>query len=226
MTTWAEIREDVRLRLKDTNDTRYKWSDVELLMYCRDALRNFSVRFPRRTEVEVEVLAGTATYALPASLVRVNLVVTPERVLRELTLQPGAILAQRPSASSFARGYIDPLKKVHGFTVKEGSLRLYPEPEVDMTVVVHMDELYEEPDEDTDVIQIPSIAHIALKYLICAYAVERDELADGSLRRWATSDDAGVRRDDNPLRPVARDFYRRYENEIRWLRDTEHFALV
>jgi hypothetical protein len=227
MATWGDIRTDIRYRLKDTSTTRYKWSDVELLMYARDAMRNFSTRFPQRLEEEISVLSGTADYALPTDTVRVDLVITPERVLREIELQPGRLIATRPTAANRIRyNSTDLTQRVYGFTVRAGTLRLFPTPETDFTAVVRLDTLYAEPVDEDSEITIPSIAHVALKYLICAYAVERDELADSSLRRWATKEDGGTNRDDNPLRPMARDFYRRYETEIRWLRDTEHFALV
>ena len=68
MSTWAELRAEVRLELKDTGTT-YKWSDAELLVYCNDALRGHSTYWP--LVVITEVTTTGAGYPVPTGTIDV-----------------------------------------------------------------------------------------------------------------------------------------------------------
>lgn len=67
VTTLAEFRADLRLRLNDPTSTR--WSDVELTSYLGESTDRYSKIFPRVREATIPFVAGQLRYDLPADLI-------------------------------------------------------------------------------------------------------------------------------------------------------------
>lgn len=67
MTTLAEFRDNLRLRLNDATSTR--WSDVELTSYLDESSERYSKIFPRIREWEFAFIANQLRYDLPDDLI-------------------------------------------------------------------------------------------------------------------------------------------------------------
>ena len=64
MTTWANLLADIRVDLKDTGTTN-RWTDAALLLWAKDAIRDYSQYFPRYMS-RVALTLSTNKYALPS----------------------------------------------------------------------------------------------------------------------------------------------------------------
>lgn len=67
MTTLAEFKANLRLRLNDPTSTR--WSDVELTSYLEESSERYSKLFPRIREYEFATNISQTRYDLPSDLI-------------------------------------------------------------------------------------------------------------------------------------------------------------
>jgi hypothetical protein len=89
MTTWGELLADIRSDLKDTASTK-RWSDEALYLWAKDAMRDYSLYFPRVIS-RLELTADGGSYALPVDLVKDVTVECPkDRYLERRLERPGA----------------------------------------------------------------------------------------------------------------------------------------
>ncbi len=69
MTTRADLRAAVRLRLADANGGAL-WDDATLNDFLAEALRDYGTRFPREQSLTVNVAAGATSVAITPSIER------------------------------------------------------------------------------------------------------------------------------------------------------------
>nr|MBN1228887.1 hypothetical protein [Anaerolineae bacterium] len=88
MTTWAQFLAEIRTDIRDDSATP-RWSDALLLLYVRDALRDYSSYVPRIVlREELSVVEGVTP--LPAELLDIIYVESPQDTyLLERSPQPG-----------------------------------------------------------------------------------------------------------------------------------------
>lgn len=213
MITWAALDLDIRRHIDDGGAIgAQSFTPEEMETYRRSALRIFGNEFPRRDLREVPVTAGTSLYPLDDDITDLRVVEMEAALytLEEIELVPGEQLdAER-----------------EGYMVIGSQLRLYPRPTVPDTMILHVNALWPENVLDAQTVPIPRAAHVAISYLIRMFAAEREEFSDANLSRWATANDKGGSRWDNPLTPVGDKLYKRYREQINLLRGSNNIMLV
>src|SRR5512133_187762 len=88
METWGTLLADIRADLQDTSD-KPRWANDTLYVYAKDALRDYSLWFPRRMD-RVELTSEGSKYPLPTDFIEDIQVECPLDTLLERRLdRPG-----------------------------------------------------------------------------------------------------------------------------------------
>lgn len=197
-TTWAEFLAEVRSDLKD-DGTSQKWTDAVLYVWTKDAVKDYSIHFPR-FEDRVTLTASGTNYALPTDYVDDIFVECPEdRYLSRRRAQPGRRYYSRAGEPTmyFVSGSN---LRLNGTTAKDvllsyKALHTYPLNATDNTFVFTV------PERDMELIRLYVKAK-AMEQLRSKQAIQ-DRYKPGS----------GDRR-DNPLDPETDDLMKQYEKKI------------
>jgi len=184
--TWAEFLSDLRNDLDDTADTP-RWSDEQLYVYTKDAIRDYSQFFPRRIDGTELTLNGTA-YDLPSDYVEAITVESPEhRFLEDREERPGI-------------RYFDKSKPLF-YYIEGSSLYLQGTPLDGDGIYLTYYALHDIPASETDstfVFTVPDRDIELLRIYVKAKVFERQR---GKQSRLDSYKPGSGRRDDNPLSP-------------------------
>ena len=182
--TWETLLADLRRALKDT-DTKPKWDDDTLYMYTKDAVRDYSVWFPRRVDRTELTLTGES-YPLPTDYLEDIALENPlDRFLERREDIPG-------------RKYSDTFRPVHYF-INGGSLYLNGSSIVDEGVYLTYFALHDVPTSETDItfdFTIPLVDIELVRLYVRGMIHEQMRSKTARLDRF---DPGSGRRDDNPL---------------------------
>lgn len=200
-TPWYEVSARVRVMLSDTGATP-KWDDQDLLRYANAALVDMSTGLPRWSRQSFAVTSGTASLSVPDDMISVQ----------KVEVDAGIFLNRYHMVSGRV---LEP--KIAGYVLFGREVLFYPPPTDDVTITLYGWTLYDPLVTSADVLTIPIWAELALQYLVCALAVEREEMKDAKLSRFATRRDKGDERDDNPITPLANKYRALYREQLEML---------
>jgi hypothetical protein len=210
MTTWAQFLSEIRAELDDTGTTP-RYSDALLLIYAKDAVRDYSQYFPLHVvDEELETVDGeTRQFSLPTDMMAIDDVQCPEGSrLQERTERPGAL---RTSTTKPMFYWIDGSSLVLNADPGEGEavllsyFALHPLPfateEVDGGGVV--------PEEEPEVytFTIPEGDMELIKNYVLGKVQMRVRNNQSRLDRFKVTSGA---RDDNPMIVEVEDYMDRY----------------
>lgn len=188
---WQSMRASLRFDLKDTSDTP-KWSDEELYNFWLDAVRDYSMWFPRVPDRETLSGSSTGPYTLPSDLVEVLFVEVPEgRFLEERVPKPGV---RYPSQTG----------RPFYWYLMGGTLFLDSAPMDSDEVLLTYSGVHAIPENVTDndsLITIPDKDLELPRLYVQAKAYSQMRHKQSSLDRFKTRVSSGDTRMDNPLRP-------------------------
>ncbi len=195
METWGTLLADIRADLQDTSE-KPRWANDTLYVYAKDALRDYSLWFPRRID-RLELTNVEGKYSLPNDFIEDIQVECPPDTLLERRLDRPGVRYRRNNLYYFIQGgslYLAgaPL----GEQVFLTYLASHPVPgstgETDFVLTV--------PDADLELIRLYVKAKI--------YGLMRSKTA--TLDRYKPVGD----RQDNPLQPETEDLWGEYYAKI------------
>lgn len=199
MTTWAQLLANIRLDLKDTGTTP-RYSSELILLYAKDAIRDYSTYLPLRKDEVTMTLSGGA-YSVPTDLVNIVDVQCPKgKFLERRQERPGSRYypAALPLLYYVAGGkiYLDhtPLSG-DGVYLTYDALHPIPSSTNDTT----WNSTY--PDADEELIRLYVKAKANEHIRTQQAALDRFKLGSGD-------------RDDNPLSPEVLDLMTEYHRKL------------
>jgi len=192
---WGELKADIR---SDLQDTTSKNSDALLYLYVKDAIRDYSIWFPKRIDRE-EVLKVNSGYPLPVNFIEEIYVESPIDAYLEKRI---VRLGTKRKASLTAINYF-----IQGGNLYISALN-YAEP-VYLTYFATHDVPVSATDEDFQV-SIPLMDMELIRIYVKAKIYERIRAKQASLDRFKP---VGTR-DDNPIIPEVTDLMKEYRNGI------------
>lgn len=188
---WGEMKAAIRTDLKDTS-ANPKWPDSDLYVFWLDAVRDYSMWFPRIPDRLTMTGDGTGPYTLPSDYIDVIFVEVPEdRFLEERTPRPGV---RYPSQSG----------KPFYWYLLGSNLMLDVAPYDADEVLLTYKAIHAIPDsvnDDTSDLTIPDLDHELPRLYVQAKVYGRMRQRQASLDRFKTQVTAGNTRKDNPLGP-------------------------
>jgi hypothetical protein len=206
MTTWSEFLAEVRADLQDTGTTP-RFTDKMIYIYAKDAIRDYSIWFPRRVDQALLTLSG-ASYPLPTDFISEIQVECPVGTfLERRSERPGTRFPNnKQRVYYFLQGgnlYLVPLKApvyltylaTHPVPTSETGIEvdnIAPIPDVLFSLTI--------PDADIELIRI----------YVKAKVYTQMRTRQSALDRFKTS---GAR-DDNPLEPETQDLMEEYHKKI------------
>jgi hypothetical protein len=200
MTTWADLLANLRTDLKDTSLTP-RWTDAQLLLWTKDAVRDYSTFFPLLQDRVALTLSGTA-YPLPTDFVKVVDVECPlDRFLEQAMRRPGIRLRTRNGQPTH-------------YYISGGSLYLNGTPLEGAEVLLTYDALHPLPVDENDTAFAFTISEIdeeLLRLYVKAKASEQVRTQQSNLDRFTPG---SGRRDDNPLLPEVDKLMQEYRFKI------------
>jgi hypothetical protein len=192
---WGELKTDIR---SDLQDTANKYSDTLLFLYVKDAIRDYSVWFPKRADRELLSRNGSG-YSLPNTFIEEIYVETPlDTYLEKRIVHPGTVR----KATLSPRNYY-----IQGGMIYLSALE-YDEPVYLTYFATHPVPTSES--DDAFVVSIPDMDIELIRIYVKAKLYERIRAKQASLDRFKP---VGTR-DDNPIIPEVADLMREYEKGI------------
>lgn len=199
MTTWAELRLEIREDIEDTKSTP-RYSDLLLYTYLKDAVKDYSNWFPQRVDNEELTGTGKGPYALPAALVNPLFVECPtNRFLEHRLARPGARYPKTTGRPFF-------------FYIDGGNLYLDGSPQTGETVLMTYESVHDLPttfDDDTHEFTIPVRDEELIRLYVKAKVYERIRTKAARLDKFRDGE-----RDDNPIAPEVRNLQRDYQRKM------------
>jgi hypothetical protein len=197
MTTWAQLLLELRTDLKDTGD-KPKWPDPLLFIFTKDAIRDYSLFFPRMM-MRVGLVEQDSTYILPDDYVRAVEVECPkDSFLEQRQERPGVRFHSQGDATLYYIG--------HGLLHLNGT----PKGDVLLTYeAVHA--IPASVDDIEAVLSVPLVDEELIRLYVKAKAYEYVRGPQANLDRHKIGSGS---RDDNPVMPEVRDLMREYRRKI------------
>lgn len=199
MTTWAQLLLDIRTDLQDTSSNP-KWSDQALYVFAKDAIRDYSLYFPRRISRHPLVLSGDG-YELPADFISAVDVECPKDRFLE-------VRRTRPGNRYFSTG------QPTVYYIYGGRLYLNGAPLDGAEVLLTYDARHvvpAAPDDGTTILTIPELDEELIRLYVKAKATEQLRTQQASLDRFKPG---SGKRDDNPLFQEAGAVMQEYRTKI------------
>ena len=199
MTTWGTLLTNIRNDLQDTASTP-RWSNATLYMYTCDAIRDYSVWFPKRVDQASLTLSGTS-YPLPADFVEDITVESPVDTFLERR-------DERPGRRYLAQG------KPICYFIEGGNLYLNGTPLTGDLVLLTYFATHPVPTSETQTAFVITIPDRDLELLRLYVKAQVNIQMRGKQARLDRFDAGSGRRDDNPLMPEAINLMQDYYNKI------------
>jgi len=195
MITWASFRNQIRIYLKDDQDTA-KYSDQLLYLFTVDAIKDYSQWFPREVRVEIEPVDGV--YPVPEDMIDIRVVEYPEGTyLKSRIARPGRTFRNLASPTLYWKEggsiHINAVAKGPLF-LTYGGLHAYPTSDSDDAFQFTV------PLKDMELINI----------YVRAKCLEQTRSRQSSLDRFKRRGS----RDDNPMMPETTTLMDEYYNKI------------
>lgn len=202
--TLKAIRDD----MQDTAATP-RWGDDILLLYVKDAIRDYSMWFPRRIDRIVPVAAG-AGYTLPADFIDPILVECPRDTYLEQRMPRQGIRFPAHGGRPFF------------FFIESGTLYLDGAPQSGDEVLLTYSAVHAVPtglDDTTWTLTVPVSDEELIRLYVRGKCHLQMRARQAALDRFKTRATAGADRQDNPLAPevdnVMSDYYARIAQRTR-----------
>jgi hypothetical protein len=198
MSTWATLLADIRTDLKDAGLSTPKWDNNSLYLYAKDAIRDYSVHFPKRVD-RLELVLTNGAYPLPSDFIQDVYVECPAGVFLERRQdRPGVRFsnAARPTVYYIDSGQL----KLNSTTTEE--------------VLLTYDALHPVPtsaDDSAFALTIPLVDEELIRLYVKAKATEQIRTQQANLDRFKLGTG---KRDDNPLEPEMEDLMGLYRYKI------------
>lgn len=201
---WGEVKAALRSDLQDDSENP-RWSDEDLFIAWKDAVRDYSLWFPRIPDRVQLSGSGTGPYSLPADFVNVLFVEVPEnRFLEERQVRPGV---RYPSQSG---------RPFYWF-LQGGSLFLDVAPLDTDEVLLTYKAVHDLPDDvndDSSELSIPDADLELPRLYVQAKVYGQMRSKQSALDRFKTRVSAGNTRTDNPLGPEVQSLMDEYYSRI------------
>jgi hypothetical protein len=200
MTTWAELLSDIRSDLQDTNATSPRWSDGEIYVNVKDAIRDYSLWFPRQLD-RVEIVAADGGYALPTDFIAATHVENPlDTYLEKRGRRPGVRYRL-----SFSPKY---------YTIIAGTIKTSNVPADGEILYLSYDAVHPVPASAEDItfdLTVPDIDIELIRLFVRGRLFTKMRGKQASLDRFKVG---GGKRDDNPISDEVEDLMRDYRDAI------------
>jgi len=188
MTTWADFLGDLRLALDDDDDDP-RWTDKDLLIYTKDAVRDYSQWFPKRMDqVQLSLTSGSTAFLLPSDYVYSIYVECPVGTfLEERQTRPGLKYQTQSTPSRFY--------------TEGGNLYINSSPTSDTELYLTYFSIHDIPDDENDSAFEFSVSERDLELLrlyVKAKVLGQMRTKQSQLDRFKPG---SGKRDDNPLMP-------------------------
>ena len=196
MSTWLQLRTDIRADLKDSGTT-LKYSEATIFLYLKDALRDYSQFFPIKCYREVLVLNTPKTaFVMPTDYIGGAIVECPlNRFLEERLATAGKTYNAIYPATTFA--IVGGLLYINGDPLSSSVYLSYDARHPIPVAVDNVDPIPDVPIDDF-VMTIPEDDEELIRLYIKAKVYGQTRTLASSLDRFKLG--AGAR-DDNPLTP-------------------------
>lgn len=204
MATWTELLAEIRSDLQDVpaEGSNPKWSDNMLYLYTKDAIRDYSIWFPKRQD-RVEISLSGERYPLPNDFIED---ITVEQPLNTyLVKRPNRPGAQYQTSSS-----------PHFYYIQGGNLYLSSLPEGPIYLTYFSTHTIPamtdngETDADETALTIPDADLELIRLYVKAKVYSQVRGRQSALDRFKVSG----KRDDNPLLPEVEDLMELYHTKI------------
>lgn len=196
MTTWTQMLLEIRTDLKDTGD-KPKWADDLLLIFAKDAIRDYSFHFPRKL-MRVALVEAAGAYVLPDDLVRIVDVECPQdSFLEKRQERPGVRFPTQGDATLYYSGG----DKLYLNGTPKGELLLSYE-------AVHVTP---QTIADNVTLSVPAVDEELIRLYVKAKAYEFIRGRQANLDRHKIGSGS---RDDNPVQPEVGNLMREYRRKI------------
>lgn len=199
MSTWGALKTDIRADLKDDSSSP-RWSDSSLYVWAKDAIRDFSLHFPR--ELSAELTVSNGAYPLPDRYMDDRFLTCPDsRYLERRITQPGI---------KYKSLFNNPTL----YWIEETNLYLNGEPSAEDVVTLYYLAYHTIPasaSDDDFVLTIPEYDEELIRLFVKAKANEQIRTKQSNLDRFrpGTSN-----RSDNPLEPEVENLMDEYFRRI------------
>jgi hypothetical protein len=98
MSTYAQLLADIRVDLKDTNSTSYKFSDESLFLWVKDAISDYSGWFPKQVDRLTMTLDSEYSADLPSDFIQEYNIECPPNTFLEKRFPAGGTKYTTPSS--------------------------------------------------------------------------------------------------------------------------------
>jgi hypothetical protein len=193
METWQSLLADIRADLQDTSETP-RWPTATLWTYTKDAVRDYSIWFPRRID-RLELIADGDKYPLPGDFIEDIQVESPlDTLLQRRRDLPGS--KRNPSANYYA--------------LQGGNLYIFGTPqEVYLTYLA----AHPVPASESDTTFEFTVPLVDLELLRLYVKAKIQEVVRGRQSNLDRFKPVGTRT-DNPLEPETRNLMDDYQRKI------------
>ncbi len=198
MTDWATFLADIRIDLKDAGTTQ-RFSNDALYLWAKDAIRDYSMHFPKRVD-RLALTASGGAFALPADFYQDVEVEYPLNTFLERRLQrPGQSYSEGSTPVSY---YISGGKLYLDSTPPTGCIYLTYD-------AVHASPA--SPDDNTFNLTIPIADEELIRLYVKAKASEQLRTQQANLDRFKLGNGD---RQDNPLLPEVNTLMVEYRTKL------------
>lgn len=199
MAKLADLLLDIRVDLRDTGNV-LRWPDTSLYLWVKDALRDYSVYFPRRIGRKAMTIAGTSS-ALPTDYIQEIYVECPQDYyLGKRVPSPNVNFYENSRPTSYY--------------TEGGYLFLNGAPLAGDVCYLTYYAYHPVPSGATDTswtLTVPQMDEELIRLYVCAKAAEQIRTQQAGLDRFKLG--SGDRQ-DNPLEPEVRNLMEEYRRRI------------
>jgi hypothetical protein len=198
MTTWSEVFAEIRIDLKDTG-TVQRYTDDQLFLWSKDAVRDYSQYFPKITHRTELTLSGDS-YPLPALFLREISIECPRDTFIEARMDRPGIKHKVVTVPS-------------RYLIEGGSLFLNATPQEGAEVLLSYEGMHTLPTsyEDASTVTIPDTDLELVRLYVKAKSAEALRTQQATLDRFKLGSGD---RDDNPLGPETYQLMQEYRRKI------------
>jgi hypothetical protein len=204
MTTWGDLRTTIRGELSDTGDTP-RWTDALLFTYVCDAVRDYSLWFPKRTD-RLELTLAEGSYALPADFVDALFVECPrDTYLEARKPRPGVRFPSQGGSKPFY------------YFIEGGNLYLPGTPVDGAEILLTYNAIHAVPATAADsafLFTVPLLDEELIRLYVRAQANGQMRNRQSLLDRFKTRASGGNDRQDNPLEPEVESLMLEYKLKV------------
>lgn len=221
MTTLAEAKTDVLGLMQEailtedadgaevTDVTGVESSAVLLRGGIRAALRKITSRVWKQSVQTLTITVDTTVFELPSDLINIEAVY--DSYLKTFCSRMKLVASGEITVGSDGNAWIP---------YPNGSITFINALKANYGGIVYYSALWDEPTDESDVLEAPAYAYTAMLYYAASYCFLAKASGSSGIRQYAQKVDAG-KPTDIPAKDMANVFLQRYENEMQSLPMTE-----